>query len=182
MSAPLLSEDGAWCCLRSQPRHEHVAAANLRRHSDIQVFNPRIRFKRATRRGPVWVTESLFPSYLFARFDWSTMLRDVMHTFGVAAVVHFGPFWPTLSEAVMGELRDMVGGDELRVIGSTLKVGDQVEIAGGAFDGFRGVVTQIMPARERVAVLLDFLGRPTKTEVKISAVTRDKSEYVARRI
>ena len=30
----------AWYCIRSQPRHEHIAAANLRRHHQIEVFIP----------------------------------------------------------------------------------------------------------------------------------------------
>ena len=42
----------AWFCVRSQPKHEHIAAANLRRNPDIDVLNLRIRFKRSTRRGP----------------------------------------------------------------------------------------------------------------------------------
>src|SRR5687768_2875491 len=61
-------EPVAWFCLRSQPRHEHIAARQLAQMSDVEVFNPRIRFARPTRHGPAWVTESLFPNYLFARF------------------------------------------------------------------------------------------------------------------
>src|SRR5437868_10523319 len=94
-------EDLSWFCVRSQPKHEHIAAGNLRRLLDIEVFNPRIRFKRPSTRGPVWVTESMFPSYLFAQFHWRRMLEAVKHTFGVAGVVHFGRYWPILSAATI---------------------------------------------------------------------------------
>jgi transcriptional antiterminator RfaH len=162
----------AWFCVRSQPKHEHIAAANLRQQPNTEVFNPRIRFKRSTRRGPVWVTESLFPNYLFARFDWQETLRLVHHTSGVACVVHFGTRWPTIPEAVMEELRGSLGEEELRVLGETLDAGDEVQIAGGVFHGLQGVVMRIMPAKARVAVLLDFLGRQSTVEVELDAVVK----------
>jgi transcriptional antiterminator RfaH len=176
---------GNWYCIRSQPRHEHIAAANLRRNHELEVFNPRIRFKRATRRGPVWVTEPLFPRYLFARFELSVMLPKVQHAFGVAGVVRFGPFWPAVSDSVIRELLSVVGEEETRVIEDTLQAGGEVQILGGAFDGFRAIVTRVMPARNRVAVLLDFLGRQTVVELDRGAVTTDaewcavRGEYAA---
>ena len=45
----------AWFCLRTQPKHEHIAAAHLKDDPGIEIYLPRIRFKRATRRGPVWL-------------------------------------------------------------------------------------------------------------------------------
>ena len=89
-----MAEPIAWFCLRSQPRHEHIAARQLALMSDIEVFNPRIRFARPTRHGPVWVTESLFPNYLFARFDWREALNKVHYAPGVSGIVHFGSRWP----------------------------------------------------------------------------------------
>jgi len=66
---PAVPPSLAWFCVRSQPKHEHIAAARLR-ESGLEVFLPRIRFKKHSVRGPVWVTEALFPNYLFARFDF----------------------------------------------------------------------------------------------------------------
>lgn len=165
LAGPVAASGPAWYCVRSQPRHEHVAAAHLRRQPDLEVFCPRIRFRRATRRGPVWVTEPLFPSYLFAKFDWHKLLREVQHTTGVATVVHFGLLWPTVPEAVIKELRSAVDADETRVIEEVLREGDEVEVKGGVLDGLQAVVTRVMPARRRVAVLLDLLGRQTLVEL-----------------
>jgi transcriptional antiterminator RfaH len=162
----------AWFCVRAQPKHEHIAAANLQQHFQTEVFNPRIRFKRATRRGPVWFTESLFPNYLFARFDWRTSLRAIHHAPGVAGVVHFGSRWPTIPEAVIEELRATVGDAGVRIVGETLEPGDAVRISGGAFHGLEAVVTRVLPARARVAVLLEFLGRQTMVEVKVDSVVK----------
>ncbi len=155
----------AWFCVRSQLKHEHIAAANLRQLPDTEVFNPRIRFKRATRRGPVWVTESLFPNYLFARFDWRNSLRLIHHTGGVVGIVHFGSRWPTIPDAAIDDLRSAIGEDELRILDATLDVGQEVRVSGGVFDGLEGIITRVIPGRQRVAVLLDFLGRQSTFEV-----------------
>ena len=161
----------AWFCLRSQLKHEHIAAAHLAKFEDVTVFNPRIRFARSTRQGPVWVTESLFPNYLFARFNWKTGLSKVRYAAGVSNVVHFGLQWPTIPDEVIAQLRLTLGKDEIHEI-LPVGVGDTVDISGGVMHGLQGVITQVLPARERVKVLLDFLGRQTTVEVPVNAVVK----------
>src|ERR1700748_1946643 len=76
-------------CVKTQSKREHIAAAALRQNAEVEVFLPRIRFKKNTSRGPAWFTEALFPNYLFARFNFHTCLRYVHHARGVRGVVHF---------------------------------------------------------------------------------------------
>jgi len=137
---------------------------------------PRIRFKRATRRGPVWFTEALFPNYLFVRFDLAACLRRVCHARGVRGVVHFGDRWPIVPDAVIEELRISLGTDPVHVIREELQPGETVQIAGGVFHGLRAVITRVMPSRERVAVLLEFLGRQTAVELPSGTLVRDVNE------
>jgi len=174
--SPFAPGPGDWFCLCSQPKHEHIAAAHLRNVTGVEVFLPRIRFKRATRRGTVWVTEALFPNYLFARFNWQKLLNEVQHARGVRGVVHFGERWPTIQEGVIEDLRRAVGTAELCVIPAQLAPGDAVEIASGNFQGLSAVVTRVMPNRERVAVLMEFLGRQTNIELPASAVIKAGNE------
>jgi transcriptional antiterminator RfaH len=159
------ADSPAWFCVRTQPRHEHIAAAGLRRNLELEVFLPRVRFKRSTRQGVVWVTEALFASYLFARFDLPTTLRRVQAARGVAGVVHFGPHWPAIPDPAIAELRALMGEEELHVIPNEFNPGDLVEIGAGAFHGLQAVVTRVVPSRQRVAVMLDFLGRQTTLEL-----------------
>ena len=163
----------AWFCLRSQLKHEHIAAAHLRRQNDLEVFVPRIRFKRSTRNGVVWVTEALFPSYLFARFDWTTSLRQVYHSPGVNEVIHFGSHWPVIPDEAIEELRAALGGREVHVIPPDIAAGDTVKIAGGSFHGLSAVVARVLPSAKRIAVLLDFLGSQTVVELDPVMVIRE---------
>ena len=162
-----------WFCLRTQPKHEHIAGAHLQKDAGIEVYLPRIRLKRATRRGPVWFTEALFPNYLFARFDLASCLRRVCHAREVRGVVHFGDRWPVVPDGVIAELRAVVGSEQVHVVPDEFEPGEAVRIAGGAFHGLQAVVTRAMPSRERVAVLLEFLGRQTTVEVAAEALVRE---------
>ena len=162
-----------WFCLRSQAKHEHIAAAHLRKMDGVEVLLPRIRFQRATRQGLVWATEALFPNYLFARFDWHASLRQVQAAPGVSGVVHFGARWPVIQDAAIAELKAAVGPDELHVISATLHPGDAVEIAEGAMRGLHAVVSRVLPGRARVAVLLEFLGRQTTIEVPANLIIKE---------
>lgn len=164
----------SWFCLRSQPKHEHIAAARLRGEG-LEVFLPRIRFRKASARGPVWVTEPLFPNYLFARFDWRLSARFVRHAAGVSRIVSFGASVPTVPDEVVGELRRQIQDEEPYVIAGTLAPDDRVQISGGALHGLTAVVAQILPARERVRVLLQFLGRQTMVELEQGAVVKEQS-------
>lgn len=162
-----------WFCLRSRPKHEHLAAGSLQRDAGLEVFLPRIRFRRATRRGRVWFTEALFPNYFFARFDWETSLRRVQHARGVQTVVHFGDRWPTVADETIADLRSLWGENEIRILEENFEPGESVRIVQGPLQGLQAVVSQPLSARERVAVLLDFLGRQTFVEVSAHDIVRE---------
>ena len=143
----------------------------------MEVVNPRIRFRRPTSRGPIWVTESMFPGYVFARFSLRQSLDLVQYAYGVANVVHFGFFWPVVPDETIDGLRSLIGEEEVREVAPALKVGQEVEVATGTFAGFHGIVTRLMPARDRVAVLLEFLGRQTTVELPLHGISHEGPRF-----
>jgi transcriptional antiterminator RfaH len=173
------SAEPAWYCLRSQPKHEHIAAAHLRLLEGVTVFCPRIRFKRPTRQGLVWVTEAMFPGYLFARFELAEMHRQVRYAHGVSGIVRFADQYPTIEEEALAQLRGHTDTADVKEISYALCEGDQVRIVGGAFVGLEAVVTQVLSAKERVKILMDFLGRKMEAEVQCTSVLRQVSHPLA---
>ena len=157
--------DPQWYCLRTPPKREHIAAANLRRAARVEVFNPRLRSRKLTRRGPVWFTDSVFPGYLFCRFALVQQLDAVRYLDGVRAVVQFGDRFPVIPDAVIEELRAHFGTDDVTVCPGELMVGDEVVIARGPFSGLTAVVVRALPGAQRVRVLMDFLGRTTPADL-----------------
>jgi transcriptional antiterminator RfaH len=166
----------AWYAVRAHPKHEHIAAAHLAREAALEVFLPRISFRRATRHGASWVTEALFPNYIFARFDLCEALRRVRHTRGVSGVVHFGNRWPSIPDPIIQELRSLMGVESVHVIPAEMSPGDRVRIAGGLFHGLEALVTRVMPGQQRIAVLMELLGRQTTVELSTDHVVPDADQ------
>jgi transcriptional antiterminator RfaH len=87
-----------------------------------------------------------------------------------------GHRWPTIPDCVIEDFRAALGGGPVRVIPERLQLGETVQIAGGVFHGLRAVVARVMPGRERVAVLLEFLGRQTMAEIASSFLVRSEDQ------
>ena len=160
----------AWACIRTHPKHEHIAAAQLSHVSGVEVFNPQLRLERQTRRGRMRSTESLFVNYLFARFVIETTLERVRYTPSVKTVLQFGERIATIPDVVIQELRETLLENANTVYTDAPLEGDEAEISNGPFQGERGIIVRVLPARERVEILLDVLGRPLPTEFSLSSI------------
>lgn len=159
-----------WFCLKTQPKREHIAAAALRQLPGLDVLAPRIRFRKATRRGPVWFMEAMFPGYIFAHFLYGAQHRQVQHVPGITRVVGFGDRIGVIDGPTVEQIRQAAGEEEVIVYSPELRVGDAVRIAEGAFQGLEAVIMQLLPARERVKVLLEFLGRDVHAEIAMPSL------------
>lgn len=168
------AEEPRWYCVRCQPKHEHIAAANLRTRAGLEVLCPRVRFRKETRRGVVWFVEALFPGYLFAKFDFARDHRSVRHTHGVSGIVHFGETYPALEEETIAGLREFDRNEgEAVTVETPLAEGEEVRIGEGALRGMTATVSAILPARDRVRVLVEFLGGLTEVEIHGGALIRE---------
>src|ERR1035438_6359585 len=165
----------AWYCARTKPKHEHIAAATLRRDLGLEVFNPRLRSERATFRGVIKrVSDPLFPCYIFIRCALEERLDQVRHTSGISSIVNFGGKIPEVPEPVIQELRDCFGTEESLDVDTCPGPGDGVTVNSGAFFGVQAVVLRAWPAKRRVEILLEILGRQTPMEVDSNLLTLER--------
>ena len=167
--------NAAWYCARTKPKHEQLAAVHVRKNLNLEVFHPQLRVERATQRGVVRVIEPLFPGYIFIRCVLEEKLDEIQHTRGVKGLVHFGRRIPQVEDSRIEELQECFAADEPMPVESRLAPADEVTVGDGVFAGMRAYVLRLMPARRRVQVLLDVLGRPTPVEVNRSSVTLVKN-------
>jgi len=165
----------AWYCARTKSKHEHIAAANLRKILKLEVFHPRLRVERATRRGAVRIIEPLFPCYIFIRCVLEEKLDEIQRTSGVSRLVRFGQKIPQVEDARIEELQECFTAEDPMTVESRLAPADEVRIANGVFAGIPGFVFRVMPARKRAQVLLDILGRPTPVEVDYGSVVLQRN-------
>ena len=173
MSNPRL----VWYCLHTQPKREHLAAYSLKSIPGIETISPRIRYRKQTQRGPVWFVESVFPGYIFAGFDYPTQHRQVRYSSAVIKIVQFGSHIPRIDSLFIDYLRSRFDQSEVIQIEPKLEIGGNVTVAEGAFSGIDAIITKVVPAKERIHVLLDFLGRQVHAEMKVDQVALEKEIY-----
>jgi len=160
----------AWYAVRTKVKHEHIAAANLRRHLALPVFFPKMRLEKLTRRCLIKVVEPLFPCYVFVYCVVEEQVNEIQYLSGISKLVEFGGKYPPVPEAVITELQSCFDLDDSITLDRRLAPGDEVTVAAGAFAGMSAKVLMSLPAKKRVRILLEILGRPTTVEVGIEGV------------
>jgi transcriptional antiterminator RfaH len=165
-----------WFCLRCQTKREHIAAGHLRELEGVEVFCPRLRYRKATRRGKIWWVEPMFPGYLLAKFNMGEMERAVTFCQGIRGLVRFGSEIPPVPEAfveaIKHEILNRKGAehDELVTLSPVIQIGDEVEVAFGPLQGMQGTVVSVPSATERVKILIEFLGNPQAVDMDIFSI------------
>lgn len=160
----------AWYCARTRPKHEHIAAACVESWLGFEVFLPRVTVERAGGRAPFRVTEPLFPCYIFVRCRLEDYLREVRYVNGISSLVQFGQNVPAVPDELVDELRCHFDGQGPTVQEDLLQPGSEITLTGCALEGTTGKVVRVMPGRQRVQVLLQFLGRTAMAEVERRSV------------
>jgi transcriptional antiterminator RfaH len=175
-----ISEQPCWYCIRTKPKHEHIASARLRKLEGVEMFGPQLRFKRSTKRGPCWFVEAMFPGYIFGKFVFALHYRQIQAVNGVTGIVRFGQQYAVMPDSIIAELRKHAGSEETIIIASAVVAGDEVRVATGPFAGVSAMVTQAPPAKERIRILLELLGQQVEAEVDRDAVVGKRQHPLAR--
>ena len=76
-----------------------------------------------------------------------------------------------MPDSVISELKECFDTEEPFPVEDRLFPGAEVSVIEGAFRGFQAIVFRMLPAKRRVQILLDILGRPTPVEVDRHMVT-----------
>ena len=108
--------------------------------------------------------EPLFPGYIFVHTSRAEF-EQIRYVTGVSSMVRFGDRIPSVPEETIDELRCCFESDEPMPVLTAFRPGAEVTVTEGPLAGLHGVIVQTMSARERVQILLEFLGRSALAEV-----------------
>lgn len=163
----LFTTEPGWFCFKALPKKEHIAAELLRREAGMEAFCPRLAYHKKTRRGKVRFVEPLFPGYVFLNTDLRTEYRRIRATKGVRDIVCFGPRVPGVPASFIAELRARLDAENVRELPDpALRPGKEVTVTDGPFKDWQAIIAGEVDSRQRVALLLEFLGR--QLEVKVA--------------
>ncbi len=159
-------DDLRWRVIRSRPKGEHLAAQHLRA-AGFEAFSPRVRHQKKTTRGRIWFTEAMFPGYLFCRYSVRESLRHVISTPFVSSALSFMHDAGAVADALIADLRAEFDEKETLTVATTIQPGESVDIVEGPMRGLSATVTRIIPGRDRVRILLEFIGGLQEIEVPL---------------
>ena len=165
-----VDETSAWYVVRTKPRAEAFAAANLR-NKHIEVFLPRLatRLRSASQRGP----HNRAPVPRIPVRPAGPRAASTTWSRGRRA-------WRTCSASAMAAQRARRRGGRVAArpcrrwrnpqAAAGLRPGDPVEIRTGPFPGLLAIIDRPCSAAGRVQILLDLFRRQTRLELPASAV------------
>jgi transcriptional antiterminator RfaH len=161
---------GPWIAVNTNPHRERIVLDNLERQG-FDAYCPKIRRQRSHARRIETVLRPLFPGYLFVQVNAGPgRWRPILSMHGVRSVVRAGDDLCFIDNGFIAGLRMReVDGAVVRPE-SPYRVGQQVRIAGGPFDG---VITTILDLddKDRLLVLLDVMHRGIKVRLSGEMVT-----------
>jgi transcriptional antiterminator RfaH len=170
--AAVVVEQGLhWYTIRTKARHEAQVEKRLR-ELNLEIFLPWIRLRRRVGTRYHWVLEPLFPTYIFCRLDVVLSGKAARYCPGVQDFVRFGSRIPEVGDHVIASLMERCPQGVAAVGLPSFQKGQAVMIREGPLAGLEAVFDQEMAGKERVAVLLEFLGRQTRLVVPSEAVAR----------
>lgn len=155
-----------WYVVQTHSNAEAKAAGHLARQG-FELYLPRYLKRRSHARKIDAVARPLFPRYLFVAIDLATQRwRSIQSTVGVSHLVSSGGTPASVDHFVISALRARE--DENGFVRLERRArfapGDKVRVLDGAFVDCLALVEGVTD-RERVAILLDLLGRKVRVLV-----------------
>jgi len=161
-------DERRWYRVYSKPQKEEFAQSQLR-SKGLEVFLPRLLLPNNGKKHKRIVP--LFPNYLFTRINiHSAEYGYTIWSPGVKRLVSFNGIPAPIESDIVDYLMKQTNTEGLIPARSNLRVGQEVRIDGGPFDGLNGIIQEPPNAKGRVRVLLRLLNRPIKAEIPVQLV------------
>lgn len=162
----------SWYVVQTQPNAERKAVFNLTRQ-DYHVYLPLYLRRRKHARRVDMFRSPLFPRYLFLAADEAAQRwRAIQSTIGVSRLVCHGDSPAAVPAQVVDQLRAREDAEGLIRLAKRpiFAPGDKVRVQDGVFDSCLGLFEGLKDG-ERIAILLDFLGRKVRVLIDADFVT-----------
>jgi len=158
----------AWYIVYGKPQKEELAQFHLKQKA-VPTFYPRLLLPKFSRKRKRLVP--LFPNYLFVNITLATAYYHVLWTPGVKCFVSFNDIPAPVDDFIVEHLMEQANSEGIIDAHTELKVGEEVRVSGGAFDGLIGMLLEVPDGKGRVKVLMSLLNRDIKVELPIHLVT-----------
>lgn len=170
----ILSKQKNWYALYVKPHKERSVYRSLLDQS-VETFFPSIKVKPTDPRTAK--VRPYFPGYIFVHVDLEeTEINTFKWMPGVHRMISFGDTPAIVPAHFVDELRkhlamiEEAGGLQPK---QAFETGDTIKITGGLFEGYEAIFDVYLPGKERVQLLLMFLGsQPKRIKLDVDQVEK----------
>jgi len=152
------AEDRQWYVVHTNPKQEERANSNLVAWG-VETLYAKLKARRHNEFTgvPTYITQPLFPRYLFAKFK-REQLSKILFTRGVHDVVCFGDGPACVSEEIIDVIRGRIDQNGYVKLNNDLKPGDRAVISAGPLRNLIEIFEREVKGSERSMILLTAIG------------------------
>jgi transcriptional antiterminator RfaH len=179
MSVEKWAESRQWYVVHTHLRQEERANENLRSWG-VETLHAKLRTRRYNEftGAPTFITQPLFPRYIFAKFNAREQLPKIRFTRGVHNVVCFGESPPSVDQDIIDLIRARIDENGFVRANDELKPGDKVVISAGPLRNLIGIFERKIKGSDRISILLTAIEYQGRLVVNGDLVKRSGEENV----
>ena len=160
-----------WYVIQTKPKKEDEAKSYLSTKG-VEVFSPLME-NFLLRNGRMnKELKSLFPGYIFGKFDLEQNYPLVRWAKGVKKVLGFGEYPTPISEEVVEIIRERTDTRGVVRLKSQFQANDVIRIKTGPLKDLLGIFERWMPDGERVRILLSLMSYQPVVEMHYSMIEK----------
>jgi transcriptional antiterminator RfaH len=155
MTVEKWADSRQWYVVHTHLKQEERANENLRSWG-IETLHVKLKTRRFNEftGAPIYITQPLFPRYLFAKFNAREQLSKIRFTRGVHNVVCFGDNPAPVDQNIVDIIRERIDEKGFVKTNDELKPGDKVVIGAGPLRNLIGIFEHQIKGSDRISILL----------------------------
>jgi transcriptional antiterminator RfaH len=159
MGVETWADSRQWYLLYTNAKQEERANENLTAWG-VETMHAKLRTRRYNEftGAPTYITQPLFPRYIFAKFNALEQLSKVRFTRGIQSVVCFGESLATVDQDIIDIIRARIDENGFVKTNHELKPGDKVVISAGPLKNLIGIFEREVKGSDRITILLTAIG------------------------
>src|SRR5215207_10108914 len=159
MTVEKWADSRQWYVVHTHLKQEERANEKLKAWG-VETVHAKLKTRRYNEftGAPTYITQPLFPRYLFARFNAREQLTKIRFTRGVQSVVCFGEHVVSVDDDIIDIIRARIDENGFVKTNNELKPVDKVVISGGPLRNLIGIFEREVKGSDRITILLTAIG------------------------
>ena len=160
-----------WYVIQTKPKKEGEAESYLSTKG-VEIFNPLMETFALKNGRMSKELKTLFPGYIFGKFDLDQNYPLVRWGRGVKKILGFGGYPTSISEEVVEVIKERTDTEGIVRVKQNFKANDVIRIKTGPMKDLLGIFERWASDNERVRVLLNLIGYQPAVEIHHSMIEK----------